>query len=455
MQEEANSAFPGPIPRKNTSDFSGPKTKYTMLCAIRPGARRRTKPSQRRPFSAANLRFFVCYSGRIPLSGGMPPLMTMPSQSARTVDVLDLQQEIVRLQALLETSRQVHSTIRLDEVLNTVLRIVVRELELPGAIITDPPMSYGAVPPEPWEGCVRFPLHGKDGNHVTELVVATPGARPLTLYEEDFLERLALQAGVAVENARYYERSLGWARLQQDLHAARAVQRSLVPQEMPAIDGYSVAVRYSACYEVGGDYVDILTLPDGAQVMAVADVAGKGLASAIVSTAFRSAFRASVAAGLPLAEVVSRLNRQHCTESDEARKRYVTAIFLRLDPLRHRLEVVNAGHNPGFVVFPSRQVHWLKASATPIGILSVAQYTPETIDFPPGSRLLFYTDGLTEVFHGDEEFGTERLLTSFLECNAPECTAILDSLWQQLRQFSGDESQQDDMTALALMRTQA
>lgn len=382
--------------------------------------------------------------------------MSLPSQSAQGVETFDLQQEIARLQALLETSRQVHSTICLDEVITTVLRIVVRELELPGALITEPRTSFGNLPPEPWKGCFRFPLHDKEGRHLAELVVATPQSRPLSLFEEDFLESLALQAGVAVENARYYERSLEWARVQQDLHAARAIQRSLVPQEMPEIEGYSVAVRYSACYEVGGDCVDIVTLPDGVQVMAVADVAGKGLASAIVSTAFRSAFRASVGAGLPLCDLVSRLNRQHCAEGQEARGRYVTAIFLKLDPQTHRMEVVNAGHNPGFLAMSSGGVHKLKASATPIGILPSAEYRAEILDFLPGSRLLFYTDGLTEVFRGDEEFGTERLLASFLECHAPESAAILDTLWNELRQFSGEESRQDDdMTALALMRVGA
>jgi serine phosphatase RsbU (regulator of sigma subunit) len=377
--------------------------------------------------------------------------------SAPSVETLDLQQEIVRLQALLETSRQVHSTINLDEVLSTVLRIVVRELELPGALNTEPRMMYGEMPPEPWEGCFRFPLHDKDCKRLTELIVATPDGRPLTIYEEDFLERIALQAAVAVENARYYERSVEWARLQQDLHAARAIQRSLVPQQMPEIEGYSVAVRYSACHEVGGDCVDIVTLPGGVQVMAVADVAGKGLASAIVSTAFRSAFRASVGAGLALPELVSRLNHQHCAEGDETRKRYVTGIFLKLDPVSNQLEIVNAGHNPGFLVRPDKTTHELRASATPIGILPIVQYSSEFVDFLPGSRLLFYTDGLTEVFQGDEEFGSERLLSSFVRCNAADCTAILDTLWRELRSFAGEGSQQqdDDMTALALMRMRA
>ena len=381
--------------------------------------------------------------------------MATPIQSAPSVETLELQQEIVRLQALLETSRQVHSTIRLDEVLSTVLRIIVRELELLGALSTDPRMSYGEMPEEPWTGCFRFPLHDKEGRHLTELVVATPEGRPLTIYEEDFLERLALQAGVAVENARYYDRSLEWARVQQDLHAARAIQRSLVPQQMPEIEGYSVAVRYSACYEVGGDCVDIISLADGVQVMAVADVAGKGLASAIMSTAFRSAFRASVGAGLPLPELVSRLNRQHCAEGDEARKRYVTGIFLKLDP---KGAPAGSGECRAQSRF-SGSARWIdartQASATPIGILSIVEYRSEVADFPPGSRLLFYTDGLTEIFQGDEEFGTERLLASFLKCNSPESTAILDTLWHELHSFAGDEPQQDDMTALALLRTSA
>ena len=383
------------------------------------------------------------------------PTPSAPSPSAPSVDTLDLQQEIVRLQALLETSRQVHSTIRLDEVLPTILRIIVRELELPGALSTEPRITFGEMPTEPWEGCFRFPLDDKNGHRLTEIVVATPDCRALTIYEEDFLERLALQASVAVENARYYERSVAWARVEQDLHAARAIQRSLVPQQMPEIDGYSVAVRYSACYEVGGDCVDIVSLPDGVQVMAVADVAGKGLASAIVSTAFRSAFRASVGAGLPLAELVSRLNQQHCAEGDETRRRYVTGIFLKLDPKTHRLEVVNAGHNPGFLLRPDQAAHELKCSATPIGILPFVEYSSEFADFPPGSRLLFYTDGLTEVFQGDEEFGSERLLASFQQCAARESAAILDTLWQELRRFSGNESQEDDMTALALVRMTA
>ena len=211
----------------------------------------------------------------------------MPSASSANypstqVELVDLQQQVARLQALLETSRQVHSTVQLDELLNTVLRIVVRELELPGALVTEPRMTYGAMPPEPWDGCPRFPLQTKDGYLLAELIVAPPVDRTLSIYEQDFLEGLALQAGVALENARYHERNLEWTRVQRDLEAARLIQRSLLPQQMPEIAGYSIAVRSTACYEVGGDYVDIVELPGGAQIMAVADVAGKGDRKSVV-----------------------------------------------------------------------------------------------------------------------------------------------------------------------------
>ena len=380
-----------------------------------------------------------------------------PNVAQNQVDLVDLQQQVARLQALLETSRQVHSTVQLEELLNTVLRIVVRELELPGALITEPRMVYGAMPGEPWEGCPRYPLQTKDGYLLAELVVAPPIGRGLSLYEEDFLEGLSLQAGVALENARYHERNLEWTRVQRDLEAARLIQRSLLPQQLPEIAGYSIAFRSTACYEVGGDYVDIIELPSGEQIMTVADVAGKGLASAIVGTSFRSAFRAIASAGVPLAELAGRLNEQHHAEGEEARRRYVTAIFLRLDPATHTLEVVNAGHNPGFLVTGAnpQEARQITASGTPIGLVPGMQYSAQTFAFPSGSRLLFYTDGLTEVFKGDDEFGTERLLQSFTGCDSSESAAILDSLWLELHDFCGGAHQEDDMTALALLREQA
>jgi len=304
-------------------------------------------------------------------------MATTPTSLSRDTELIDLQQQVARLQALLEATRQVHSATSLEQVLMCVLEIVVRELEMPGASFTEPALSYGVTPPASLDSCIRFPLRDKEESLMTELVVALPHDQPLSIFEQDFLEGLALQAAVAVENARYHQRNLEWVRLQRDLEAARAIQRSLLPQEMPTIDGYSIGVRSSACYEVGGDYTDIVRLPNGSHIMVVADVAGKGLASAIVSTAFRSAFRAMALSGLPLDEVAARMNDQHYAEGAESRRRYVTAIFAKLDAEAHTIEVVNAGHNPGFLTSPGEEILEIKASGThglPGGFTSASLY---------------------------------------------------------------------------------
>jgi len=379
--------------------------------------------------------------------------MALDAQLAADGETFELQQQVARLQALLEASRQVHGTIREEEVLEAVLRIVVRELEMAGAAFPGSGLAYGDMPADSAsELLLIYPLADRGGNKMTELVVASPGARELTLSEADFLEGLALQAAVALENARNHKRNIEYARLQQDLDAARQIQRSLLPQKLPAIPGYSVAFRSDTCYEVGGDYLDIVEQPDGSLLMAVADVAGKGLASAIMSTSFRAAFRGIAATGMPLDELATRMNQHHWAEGEEARRRYVTAIFLRLHPEAGELEVVNAGHNPGFLVDALGARYQFDAAGTPLGLLPGMRYSSERRPFAAGARLLFYTDGLTEVFRGDEEFGPERLLNEFSTCPSCKADGILVALWAAIEAFAEGGPQADDMTALALCR---
>jgi serine phosphatase RsbU (regulator of sigma subunit) len=381
-------------------------------------------------------------------------------------EALLAQQQVVRLQALLEASRQLHSTIKLDEVLHIALQIVVRELELIGAFFTTFPHTYGTVPLEhisptgwvtpsdelPSHSLLRFALTDKFGATFTELVVLHPLDRVLDLDETDFLEVLSIQAAVAIENARFHERALQWQRVESDLAAARQVQLSLVPQRMPKISNYDLAARSVTCYEVGGDYLDIVSMPNGDTIIVVGDVAGKGLASALVGSSFRSALRAMTLANLSLYEIATRMNVLHHGEGEEARRRYVTTILLRLNPTENTVEVLNAGHNPAFLLSPEGSLRTITASGTPIGILPFSTYVAETFNLTPGTRLLVYTDGMTEVFRGEEEFGEERFLETFIGCKESTAEKTLGALWNALEVFSDGQDQSDDMTALVLLR---
>jgi len=374
---------------------------------------------------------------------------------------LHLQQQIARLQALLETSHKIHSTIELDHVLRSVLQITVRELEMAGAFFTAFPFSYGDIPPrfllhppssDPKRGCSRFPLLDRKCEVLTEMVVITRDGAPLSLFEQDFLEHLATQAAVAIENARYHERTLDMERVKQDLACARDIQRSLLPQSFPNIAGYSIDGRSQTCYEVGGDYLDIIELTSGQLMIVVADVAGKGLASALVGSSFRSALRAIANSGMSLVEIATHMNVLHYNEGEESRRRYVTSIFLRLDPATHTLEVVNAGHNPGFLLNGSDLPEMIEASGTPVGMLPFSTYSAEKYVLSNKAKLLIYTDGMTEVFQGNEEFGQDRLLEAFRASRAVDAPSTLKSIWQALDAFSNQESQTDDMTALVIGR---
>jgi serine phosphatase RsbU (regulator of sigma subunit) len=380
-------------------------------------------------------------------------------------ETLLAQQQVVRLQALLEASRQIHSTIQLEEVLRIALQIVVRELELTGAFFTTFPYTYGDVPPglqaaagselarelASYYATLRFPLRDKAGDTFTELIILLSPDRALNLDETDFLESLAMQAAVAIENARFHERSLQWQRVESDLAAARRVQLSLIPQQMPEIPEYGLAARSSTCYEVGGDYLDVVTMPSGEVIIVVGDVAGKGLASALVGASFRSAFRAMVNANLSLYDIATQMNLLHFNEGSEAQRRYVTAMLLRLDPVSHVLEVVNAGHNPAFLAMDEGVVK-IKASGTPIGMLPFSSYVSQKFPLGPAARLLVYTDGMTEVFRGQEEFGEQRLMQTFLACKEITPESTLSSIWHTLEGFSEGNEQSDDMTALVLFR---
>ena len=377
-------------------------------------------------------------------------------------ETLELQQKVARLQALLEVSRRIHATIQLDEVLRVAIEIVVRELEMDGAYFTSFPFSEGRIPPhvllnpngsEPGRGSFRFPLIGEAGEVITNLVVIPREGLSLTLEESDFVERLTLQIAIAIENARNHERIIHLQRVEQDLASARAIQRSLLPQSVQGINGYKTAIRSISSYEVGGDYLDLLRLPSGEEIMIVADVAGKGLTSAMIASSFRAAFRAMIMAGVPLVEAAGQLNALRYAEGPEARLRYVTAVLFCLDPTSNVLEVVNAGHNSALLWLTGMEgPALLESSGTPIGLLPSAQYKSERYELEEGARLLAYTDGLTEVFRGEEEFGLQRLIDTFRTGPFEDVEASLDNIWATLDAFTTETEQRDDMTALVVLR---
>ncbi|MFN7934095.1 MAG: PP2C family protein-serine/threonine phosphatase [Bryobacteraceae bacterium] len=364
-------------------------------------------------------------------------------------------------QRLLDAAQRIHSSRELDELLRRVLGMAVRELQALGAFLSSGTVEvgeripvYGKVPgnfaewnQRGWRsGYSSAPAIGSGGEILAHLVVYRKES--LSLEEHDFLEGLALQVAVALRDAGHHQQLVEWERVRFDLEAARSIQRSLLPESMPPIDGYSLRFRFTPCYEVGGDYVDVIALPDGRLMLVVADVAGKGLASALISMNFRAVCRAVCWSGLGLAEMASRLNMLHWLEGTEVQHRYVTAILVCLDARAHTLEAVNAGHCPAFLCRDGEKTK-ISASGPPIGLLPDRRYEKESFSLPAGSQLLLYTDGLTEVFRGGVEFGEDRLMGLIASTSSVD---LLDEIWDAVDVFGGEHGQSDDRTALHLQR---
>ena len=130
----------------------------------------------------------------------------MVDATSATPSAMSLEEQIARLQALLEASRQVHSTIAVDEVMQQTARVLVRELEMEGAGFVSPEAgslmaTYGSLPESPFEGCGQYDLLAKDGGVLAKLVVNGGDRCRLSIYEQDFIEGLVLQAAVGLENA--------------------------------------------------------------------------------------------------------------------------------------------------------------------------------------------------------------------------------------------------------------
>jgi serine phosphatase RsbU (regulator of sigma subunit) len=281
-------------------------------------------------------------------------------------------------------------------------------------------------------------------------------ADPRVHYDRDQLRAFTLLANliaVQITTARLLEAERERERMAQEVAAATEVQRNLLPARLPALPGYEFAARQIPCCEVAGDLYDAIGLPDGRIALAVGDVSGKGLGAALLMAGTIAGLRILLQEQPRLAECVERLHRQILQASEATR--FVTLFLGLLDPATGRLEYVNAGHNPPWLLVPDGAPETLAATGLPLGLIPGATYAAASTVVPPGGILCVYSDGISEAAAGDELYGDERLLAS-LRRRATEAAADqLEGILTDLRAFLGSARADDDMTLLLVRRLAA
>jgi len=258
------------------------------------------------------------------------------------------------------------------------------------------------------------------------------------------LEALAGHVATAIENARLFDNERQEKnRLSAELREARSVQLSLFPGWVPDIPGFEISGVCIPCREVGGDWFDYIPLPGGKLAVILADVSGKGSGAALLMASTRSILRIYAEQGLPPAEVLKNVN--DALVKDFPKTRFVTMFYAVIDPAEGKIVFANAGHPLPVYINPDGAKLLNSETGFPLGILE-GSYPEESIGFPPGSRLLIYSDGISEAMNpSEEEYGEERIKSKM----SAETSGIKELL-DDVQAFMQGSPASDDMTVVMI-----
>ena len=256
------------------------------------------------------------------------------------------------------------------------------------------------------------------------------------------LQALCSHVAVAVQNARLFQRERQEReRMSREAHEARVIQQALLPKSSPYVPGFSISGLSIPAGAVGGDWYDFIPLSDSKWGLVLADVSGKGTAAALLMSATRGMLRSLAEAGCGPGEVLARLN--DLMVQDFPSGKFVTMVYAVLDPASRKLTFANAGHLRPLLVINNGGRFLDTDRGMPLG-LAAGGFSEVEIDLSPGSRLVFYSDGITEAAEAsEEEYGPVRLENHVVGTNASP-----ESILEDVRSFVNGVGLQDDATVI-------
>jgi sigma-B regulation protein RsbU (phosphoserine phosphatase) len=296
---------------------------------------------------------------------------------------------------------------------------------------------------------VVVPMRIHDETRGALAVGAKLSREPFTESDLEFLTTLGNQAMTSIENARLFREALEKQRMEEELRFAQNIQRDLLPKSMPHLDGYDIAGANISSREVGGDYYDVLRLSETHYGIAIADVAGKGAGAALLMASLQASLRALAHVDFPIKDLVFRIN--NLIFENTALDKFITFFYGLLDTQERTFTYCNAGHNPPLRISKSGGIRQLEKGGLILGMMAHVPYETDCISLESGDSIVLYTDGVSEAVNSrGEEFGLERIERTAAECaDAPSRDAVA-ALIDGVKQFRGNEIQNDDMTLVVV-----
>ncbi len=257
----------------------------------------------------------------------------------------------------------------------------------------------------------------------------------------------ANQAAIALENARLHREAVEKEKMEREMELAASIQKTILPDALPEVEGLFLAGGNRPTKQVGGDYFDVYPLPGGLTALCVADVSGKGVPAALLVSTVHACLHLlipNLSGDLPA--LVARVNK-HLVRFSSTRK-FATLFVAVFDPASGLLRYVNAGHNPGLWIGPGGAT-LLPSGGVPVGMMPAAVHREDSVTLNPGDTLLLYSDGITEALNrDDEEFGMDRLTRLALDGRAEPPAELSRRIFGAVSDFTAGVAQYDDQTVL-------
>ena len=264
----------------------------------------------------------------------------------------------------------------------------------------------------------------------------------------ELLQTLAIEASTVLENARLLQEEQAKQQMEEELRLARTIQQSLLPGKLPA-EGWLLARGSSvASREVGGDYFDVTPVNSKCWSAVVADVSGKGVASALLASLLQGALITATDHPEAVGRRVERLNRFLLDRTGGEKYATVFYCILHADG---RMFYVNAAHCPPMVVRPGADRIELAATAMPVGLMEGAEFCVSEQLLQQGDKIVIYSDGVTEAQNANGDFfGKKRLREIVMSKAGANCAAIHDAIQEAVAGFTEGAVQSDDITVLVM-----
>ncbi len=262
------------------------------------------------------------------------------------------------------------------------------------------------------------------------------------------LRSVASQLALMVENSHLTDRIVEQERLRRELALASEVQKRLFPEKAPDVRSAQLVGYCLPARGVGGDYYDFLRIGSDQLGVALADVAGKGIAAALVMSVVQASLR-SVAddPAISLSQATGKINRLLCASTGP--NSYATFFYARLDENTRCLQYVNGGHNPPFLLrnHQSGMIEELTTGGMIVGMFPFSKYEEGTVQLESGDVLLLFTDGVSEAHNPqEEEFGEDRLKEALKRYGHLYVDEMSTAILGELQKWMADAPQYDDLT---------